>query len=46
MRNFIAKFYHTLTTPENWNPLSLLTVGIGFAFALSVLAGGAFDAQF
>lgn len=39
-------FFHTLTTPEDWSPVSLWAVGIMFAFTLAVLAGNAFDANF
>lgn len=42
MRNFL----HTLTTPEEWHPVSIAVVGLAFVWALAVLAGAAFDAQF
>ena len=42
MRNFL----HTLTTPEEWHPVSVAIVGLAFIWALAILAGGAFDAQF
>lgn len=42
MRNFL----HTLTTPEEWSPASVFAVGLAFIWALAVLAGAAFDAQF
>lgn len=42
MRNFL----HTLTTPEEWHPASIVVVGLAFVWALAVLAGAAFDAQF
>lgn len=38
-------FLHTLTTPEEWSPVSLWAVGIMFALTLAVLAGNAFDAN-
>lgn len=46
MSNFIRAFYHTLTTPEEWHPASIAVVGLAFVWALAVLAGTAFDAQF
>ncbi len=46
MNNFIRAFYHTLTTPEEWHPASIAVVGLAFVWALAVLAGAAFDAQF
>lgn len=46
MNNFIRAFYHTLTVPEEWHPASISVVGLAFVWALAVLAGAAFDAQF
>lgn len=43
---FLKKFWHTLTTPEEWSFFSLLLVGEAAGFLLSVLAVNAFDAQF
>ena len=43
---FLKKFWHTLTTPEEWSTLSILLVAQAAAFLLSVLAVNAFDAQF
>ena len=42
----IREFWETLTTPESWHPASVAVVGLAFAWALAILAGGAFDAQF
>lgn len=42
----IREFWETLTTPESWHPASIAVVGLAFVWALAVLAGAAFDAQF
>lgn len=42
----MRKFLHTLITPEEWHPASIAVVGLAFVWALAVLAGAAFDAQF
>lgn len=44
--SFIKDFWHTLTTPEEWHTASIAIVGLAFVWALAVLAGAAFDAQF
>lgn len=46
MKKFFTQFYHTLTTPEEWHAGSIIVVGLAFVWALAVLAGAAFDAQF
>ena len=42
----IKEFWETLTTPEGWHPVSVAVVGVAFIWALAILDGGAFDAQF
>ena len=46
LMSFIKDFWHTLTTPEEWHTASIAIVGLAFVWALAVLAGAAFDAQF
>lgn len=46
MRKIFHTFWHTLTMPEEWHPASITVVGLAFVWALAVLAGAAFDAQF
>ena len=36
MRNFIAKFYHTITTPGEWHSISIIIVGIAVEWALGI----------
>ena len=42
----IKEFWETLTTPESWHPAIVAVVGLAFAWALAILVGAAFDAQF
>lgn len=43
---FIAEFWRTLTSPEEWHTASIAVVGAAAALLLGALFGEAFDAQF
>lgn len=42
----MKEFWQVLTAPETWNPISVAVVGLAALWALGILAGAAFDAQF
>lgn len=42
----MKRFFYMLSAPEEWHPASIAVVGLAFIWALAVLAGAAFDAQF
>jgi hypothetical protein len=42
----MKRFFYMLSAPEEWSPASVFAVGLAFVWALAVLAGAAFDAQF